>query len=256
MHHAALQPHGQVRPEGAGEAEVMADDFDDAVEQVLARIDSDYRDSVRSDIDSLRNRGVASWADVVAVLNDRSAGESRMTACWLLGRWSDEAALGPLVATLHDPDPRIRAEAAKSLGTLDNPRAVPDLIAALQADADAVARVSAAYALGQLDDPRAVDPLLAKLADTGEEPRVRGFVAEALIFYREQRVVAALIAVLSDPSAEVRFWAAFALGELKDPAALGALERLAQTDDAAVPRWGSVRDEAAAAIETIRARSD
>jgi len=116
--------------------------------------------------------------------------------------------------------------------------------------------VSAAYALGQLDDPRAVDPLLAKLADTGEEPRVRGFVAEALIFYREQRVVAALIAVLSDPSAEVRFWAAFALGELKDPAALGALERLAQTDDAAVPRWGSVRDEAAAAIETIRARSD
>jgi HEAT repeat protein len=156
-----------------------------------------------------------------------------MTACWLLGPWNDEAALGPLVAALHDPDSRLRAEAAKSLGTLDNPPAVPGLIAALQADADADTRLSAAYVLGQLDDPRAVDPLLAKLADTG----------------------AALITVLSDPSAEVRFWGAFALGKLKDPAALGALERLAQTDDAAVPGWGSVRDEAAAAIETIRARS-
>jgi HEAT repeat protein len=255
MHHAALQPHGQVRPDGASEAEAMTDDFDDAVERLIARTDPGHRDSVRSDIDSLRNRGVTSWADVAAVLKDRSAGESRMTACWLLGRWSDEAALGPLVAALHDPDPRIRAEAAKSLGTLDNPRAVPDLIAVLQADADADARLSAAYALGPLGDRRAVGPLLAKLADTGEESRVRGFVAEALTFYRQRQVVAGLIAVLSDPSAEMRFWAAFALGELRDPAALGALERLAGTDDGTVPGWGSVRDEAAAAIETIRDRS-
>jgi hypothetical protein len=37
---------------------------------------------------------------------------------------------------------------------------------------------------------------------------VRGFVTEALTFYRQHRVVAGLIAVLSDPSAEVRFWGA------------------------------------------------
>jgi HEAT repeat protein len=136
---------------------------------------------------------------------------------------------------------------------LDDLRAVPELLAALQTDPDPDTRMSAAHSLGVLGDHRAVDPLLAKLADRTEDPRVRGFVAEALTGPQERRAVPFLIAVLDDPSVEVRFWAAFALGELGDSTALGALERLAQTDDAVVPGWRSVKDEAAAAIERIRA---
>lgn len=231
----------------------MTDDFENAVARVIAGFDPEHKDTVRSGIDSLRSRGVASWPDLVAVLNDRSAGDDRHTACWLLGQLKDDRALGPLADALHSSDPGMRGEAARSLGTLASPRAVPWLIAALQADGDADTRQAAAYALGLLGDPRAIDPLLAKLADTSEEPAVRGFAAEAFSLLQESRVVPHLIAVLSDPSVEVRFWATFALGELRDPAALGALERLAQTDSATLSGWGSVRDEAAAAIETITA---
>jgi len=62
---------------------------------------------------------------------------------------------------------------------------------------------------------------VAKLADRNEDPRVRGLAAEALTEAGERRAVPSLIAVLGDPSVEVRFWAAFALGELGNPAALG-----------------------------------
>jgi HEAT repeat protein len=233
----------------------MTDDFQAAIARVIAKFDPDLMYIVRNDIDSLRNRGVASWPDLVAVLNDRSAGDDRHRACWLLGRMGDERALGPLAVALRDCDPRVRGEAARSLGALDSPQAVPSLIAALQTDTDAGTRMAAAYALGLIGDARAIDPLLAKLADTSEDPRVRGFVAEAFTCHQERRAVPHLIAVLSDSSAEVRFWAAFALGQLGDPAALSALERLAQTDNATLPGWGSVMDEAAAAIERIRAQT-
>jgi HEAT repeat protein len=100
---------------------------------------------------------VASWPDLVAIASDRSAGEDRATACWLLGRIGDKRAAGPLAAALRD--------------------------------ADAGTRMAAAYALGLLGDPRATGPLLAALADTSEDPRVRGHAAEAFTWHRERRAV-------------------------------------------------------------------
>jgi hypothetical protein len=93
----------------------MTDEFEEAVERVIAKIAPEYRDSTRNDIGSLRNRGVASLQDLGAVMNDRSAEGDRDTACWLLGRLSDERALGPLTAALHDLDPPLRAESARRL---------------------------------------------------------------------------------------------------------------------------------------------
>jgi HEAT repeat protein len=232
----------------------MTDDFEGVVERVLARFGADFRDSARDDIAALRDRGAVSWPGLVAILNDRSAGEDRARACWLLGQTRDERALRPLAAALRDPGRRLRGEAARALGELGSTLAVPELIVALQAGPDPDTRMFAAYALGLLGDHRAVDPLLARLADASEDPRVRGHAAEALTGPRDRRAVPPLIAALGDPSAEVRFWASFALGQLGDPAALSALERLAQADDATLPGWRSVKDEAAAAIEAIRAR--
>jgi HEAT repeat protein len=132
-------------------------------------------------------------------------------------------------------------------------RAVPELLTALHSDLDPETRMAAAYALGLLGDHRSVDGLLAKLADRNEAARIRGMAAEALTGVQERRAVPFLIAALDDPSVEVRFWAAFALGQFGDTAALGALEVLARTDDAVVAGWWSVKEEAAAAIESIRA---
>jgi HEAT repeat protein len=230
----------------------MTDEFDEAVRTLIERMAPAHRDVALQDLNSLRERGVTSTEDLIAVLNDVSAGENRARAGWLLGRLGSDRAVEHLTAALRDPDARLRAEAARSLGTLGDPRAVPDLVETLRKDTDPDARMSAAHALGLVGDDRVVDPLLEKLADRDENPRVRGAVAEALAGPQVRRAVPHLIAALGDASVEVRFWAAFALGELGDPKALGALERLAQTDRSTLPGWRTVGEEATAAIENIR----
>ena len=60
-----------------------------------------------------------------------------------------------------------------------------------------------------------------------------------------------LIGTLQDASSEVRFWSAFALGQLGDARAIPALEQLAMRDKTAVANWGTVREEALDAITQI-----
>src|SRR5258708_1499313 len=105
-------------PDVTGKSPIMTHDFEQAIQRVLDRIPPASRDPVRQDLDSLRDRGVASWQDLVAVLTDPSAGENRARACWLIGRMGDASAFDHLVHALRDPEPHLRTEAAKSLGAL------------------------------------------------------------------------------------------------------------------------------------------
>lgn len=63
-----------------------------------------------------------------------------------------------------------------------------------------------------------------------------------------------LIAMLSDPSPEVRFWSCFALGKMRYRLALCALNQLADKDPAVHDQWWSVGEEAADAIGWIKGR--
>ena len=49
----------------------------------------------------------------------------------------------------------------------------------------------------------------------------------------------------------MRYWAVFALGQLGDERAVPLLTRIAKEDRATVEGWGSVADEAQAALEEI-----
>src|SRR5688500_12614458 len=60
-----------------------------------------------------------------------------------------------------EPDPSVRAQAARTLGALGDPAAIDPLIAALE-DADPV-RLAAAAALGRLGDRRAAPALLREI---------------------------------------------------------------------------------------------
>lgn len=80
---------------------------------------------------------------------------------------------------------------------------------------------------------------------------VRSDAAEALGVVMFAEAAPHLIAALADPPPSLRFWAAYALGRVADPSALPALRRLAETDDAVVEEWGSIREEALQAIEWI-----
>jgi HEAT repeat protein len=120
----------------------------------------------------------------------------------------------------------------------------------------AEARKRAAWALGFLHDEDAAPALLRTLADRHEETDVRAYAAEALGHLAPQmqhdEALAALLQALTDRAPEIRFWAAFALGNLGDERAIPALQRLADRDPDSVPGWWSIRKEALESIEQIR----
>jgi HEAT repeat protein len=121
------------------------------------------------------------------------------------------------------------------------------------------ARAQAAWALGfHPQGSQAVDALLRTLGDRHEDADVRAHAAEALghladrLGDRGSDVLAALLHALTDASADIRFWSAFALGNLGHEAAIPALQRLAARDSRSVEGWWSIRKEALDSIEQIR----
>lgn len=123
----------------------------------------------------------------------------------------------------------------------------------LLADGEGVERrCAAAYAVGCSGAPSAVPSLVAALLNRDEHDRLRAHAAEALGNQGDRSVVEPLLSVLKEPSSEIRFWSAFALGRLRDPRALPDLEHLAQTDHRFVEGWWEVSREAESAIEEIR----
>ena len=108
----------------------------------------------------------------------------------------------------------------------------------------------------------------AVLAKPTEAPALRGQAGEGLAEMYDCRFVQnygrtrqyrrageLLIAMLSDPSAEVRFWSCFALGKMRYHPALRALHALANKDMTEHGRWWTVGEEAADAIDWMKGRS-
>lgn len=162
-----------------------------------------------------------------------------------------------LLNELASADVATKVEAAKAFSARrKHPATTTALCHLLRGAGDEETRYWAAYALLSTHDARGAECLIAAVADTDEAPRVRGQAAEALgvIALSARRggvATTPLIEALRDPEPEVRFWAAYALGQIRDRAALPALELVAASDDAVVPGWWSVRKEAADAIAYI-----
>ena len=169
---------------------------------------------------------------------------------WIAKRdWDKCVALGaltvePLIAALKDAGWSVRADAAKALGKIGDPRVVEPLIAALK-DKDEYVRKAADEALVKIGAP-AVEPLIAALK--GENKDVRQAAAAILgrLGWQPGRDEAAgwywmvkgdwhncvalgspavkpLIAALKDESFSVRRAAAEALGKIGDPRAVEPL---------------------------------
>lgn len=125
----------------------------------------------------------------------------------------------------------------------------------------------AAWALGSGDVPddlrsRAVHALLEVAADRTRPDLVREHATEAVAERLRssgstdrdrQATESRMMVLLSDPSPAVRFWSAFAVGQLRTRAAVPLLR--AMTDDRTiVPGWWSVGEEASDAIDIIEGR--
>jgi HEAT repeat protein len=94
------------------------------------------------------------------------------------GLTADASVIQALQARLSDPEPALRAKAARSLGILRGRTTIPSLLVVLREDRSNSARFEAARALRKINDPSVGDELLKLVTYT--DPKVRNEVVLAL----------------------------------------------------------------------------
>ncbi|MHB2017746.1 MAG: HEAT repeat domain-containing protein [Candidatus Xenobia bacterium] len=215
---------------------------------------------------------VAGWDDLVEVYPTLSL-DSRLTALKALEHGPDDVAVPFLLGLMEQADDHAW-EAALVLERFQDDRSHQGLADLLEHHDSSWVRQAAAYALGFRRDPRAQEPLIRVVLNRQEADNVRGQAAEGLAYLgqfvdpKKKLVwgsIPPLLAVLDDPSATVRFWACFALGQLAERRAgrarvrgyrdlMAALQRVAREDHTVLPNWWSVGEEAADALAFIEGR--
>ncbi|PYM14597.1 MAG: hypothetical protein DME18_06330 [Verrucomicrobia bacterium] len=115
---------------------------------------------------------------MTAFLGDtRAPASARLHALWTLDAVDKgEFARNAIMLAANDPDPSVRRQAIRQLGTRRAREAAPLLISKLN-DADASVRFQAATALGRIGEPSAISPLVAALDDPDFFARYAVFTA-------------------------------------------------------------------------------
>jgi HEAT repeat protein len=143
-------------------------------------------------------------------------------------------------------------EAAKAVWKDADKRLERPLLLILEKGRRPFNRAAAAYAMQIVSTPRTIRALENVVRNKLERPRVRGEAAEALAHCHRRKSHDILLRGLGDSSKDVRFWCAFALGQMADQRAVPALERLASSDRRIVKGFHSVAKEAADAMQNIQ----
>ena len=116
--------------------------------------------------------------------------------------------------------------AARAISLDRDPALLPGLVWTLRHGRRTHNRVEAAYALGFMTGTEGTAALESALSNKSENTKVRAFAAETLAHRHRRGSHAVLLRNLQDPSREVRFWCAFALGQMREKKASPALSRL------------------------------
>ena len=118
----------------------------------------------------------------------------------------------------------VRRYLALVLGHVGDREAVPLLVEGA-ADEDSQVRIYSLWALGAIAEPSGMPTLTAALTDT--DPGIRKTAAYALGGFADRpAAVAALVPLIDDPVADVRWNAALALARLDDPSGVAVLEQM------------------------------
>jgi HEAT repeat protein len=143
-------------------------------------------------------------------------------------------------------------EAAKTIWEDSDKRLERPLILTLKNGRRPFNRQAAAFAMQMVATSKTVRALESTVKSKSEHPRVRGEAAEALAHCHRKKSHDVLLTGLGDSSKDVRFWCAFALGEMAERRAIPLLERLIASDGRIVKGFHSVAKEAGDAIENIQ----
>lgn len=227
------------------------------VEDSLASVSPQLRRSVHGNIELLRAADIFSIGALAAAIeNPDQDSRVRLAACDLLGRLGlsiQRAAAALLEAMENAETDDLVWEAAKGLAAVGATDLAEAVIPMLE-DSSSQRAAAAAWLVGALRFQAGASSLRVLLGSASAPTLVRAHAAEALGVLKCGDALQQLLSALEDPSAEVRYWAAYALGELGDARALLALKRLASSDKGEVKSLGSVSEEASRAIENIRRR--
>jgi len=177
-------------------------------------------------------------AETVTQLTDRAANAeevaSRVGAIDQLGEMGTDAtgAIPVIVRLLDDPNPRVRAHAARALGRLGSAekRILLRALAARIVDSDPHVRREALKAWVRLRPPVAVAVPLMNRVLTKADPQTRAYLLSAFADYGAE-AVPRLIEVLDQPDG--RYWAALVINEIGPEAApaTDALLKALKEDD-------------------------
>lgn len=234
--------------------EVTLSDLYEGIEASLEQLPEATAHVAKEHIQLLRQAGITSVEGLATAVKEAANESIQLAACDLLGRLGDSfrrsaQSLADLFARTEKTE--LVWESAKALALMNASHMTEALTQHLD-DADSARGAAAAWTLGRLGNASSVESLRAALRKTSADDDVRAHAAEALGALKSHDALMDLLGALDDPSADVRYWAAYALGEIGDPAALPALDRLAESDRASVGGAGSVAAEASSAAELIR----
>jgi HEAT repeats len=143
-------------------------------------------------------------------------------------------------------------EAAKEILNKDDRDTLRSVIHTLRHGKRVVNRTAAAYALNLMRGKSVIPALEKSFGNLKEHPKVRGQAAESLAHSHREKSHRLLRQNLSDPSKDVRFWCAYALGVMGDGEAIAPLRELVGKDHRVVRGFWSVSREAKAAVRMIQ----
>ena len=145
---------------------------------------------------------------LMAELRNVDSDVRRMWAAEILGWIGDPRVAVPLMESLGDVSPEVRAKAAGGLGKIRDARAVDRLLEMLLSDPIPFVRTRVAQALGAIGHPKVIDHLIHVLKDPEWWVRIRAIEALEQIGVDSS---GALLIALEDDDEEVRRRAAMAL---------------------------------------------
>ena len=131
-----------------------------------------------------------------------------------------------IVALLNARTQTEAFEAAKAIWEASDTSLERPLVLVLRKGRRPFNRAAAAYAMQLLKTRSTIKALERTVRNKFEHSRVRGDAAEALAHGHRARSHVVLLKVLGDPNKDVRFWCAFALGEMAERRALSILRQL------------------------------
>jgi HEAT repeat protein len=228
------------------------------LEQIISRLPQRFQDESRESTKKVLESGVQSYIDLLSIIADLNQElDVRITACWIAGQFGNKRAGPVLRSALSDASPRLRAQAAISLGRLQVRNAVQVLTQILLYDEVLDVRICAVHALGEMGDRRSTSVLIGRLLDLNEDPKLRGQAVEALINFPEskEKIIPIFLKMLQDNEPEIRFLVVSALGKIGNTSIIPELKKLA-SDRTEIPGWWSISKEVSDAIKDLRGETD